>query len=540
MSLLAIQGVLFLCPMGCGITSDLQNYAQILETGRHPELFAADPLVHLLPRDPGVPNLLTMLAELFPADTAALSLILAGGPALFCQLFGWYVCATIFFRQSSLAAILSLVCSITWYWCFGTYWGAAHAEPLPRIFYNALWPFLLLCACKGLDKTWPRLVLCLITGCSVFVHSVSAFMCGGIFLAIFFLVPAHGWKKGHLLHHLASTAACVLLFALPVLCFLSLHVPLESPLPGAWNLMRATYAQRFAEDWNSVWPDLFSCLQHYSTQIPLLPAGLAAMLLLYRQRHSLPDDCRSLARLLPLMPVGMAAVCLACALEMTLAPHLGRMPMSQEILRGTRFLVPVCLLAITCVLSLYWRRLPGWCGWLTAFALMLGILLLSPDKMMVAARCSLGQTLGLPVEQTAARLHTGNALELEALQAIERMVPHSEPVFTPDNALSVRYVARHPLHPVHKDGNILYYARDYALATQWLREQQALAAGQELTAVWQSTETQWLLVRTKTWATQHRGSSSLPVFANRDWLLFHKEAVPDMSPDTVQATDAGS
>ena len=45
-----------------------------------------------------------------------------------------------------------------------------------------------------------------------------------------------------------------------------------------------------------------------------------------------------------------------CALEMWLARHLGRQNMSQEILRGTRFLVPLSWLLLTCLLSLYWRR----------------------------------------------------------------------------------------------------------------------------------------------------------------------------------------
>ena len=36
----AVQGILLLCPMGCGINTDLQNYAQVLEVSRNPAPFA--------------------------------------------------------------------------------------------------------------------------------------------------------------------------------------------------------------------------------------------------------------------------------------------------------------------------------------------------------------------------------------------------------------------------------------------------------------------------------------------------------------------
>ena len=41
-------------------------------------------------------------------------------------------------------ALLAAVGSITYYWAFGTYWGACHEQALPRIFFNALCPFFLL------------------------------------------------------------------------------------------------------------------------------------------------------------------------------------------------------------------------------------------------------------------------------------------------------------------------------------------------------------------------------------------------------------
>ena len=353
----SVQGILLLCPMGCGINTDLQNYAQVLEVSRNQAPFAADPLVSYLPHDPGLPNLLTMLAGLFPAETTAISLVLAGGLAIFMQLFCWYVCGRILFKQASLAVLLTILSSITWYWCFGTYWGATHEEAVPRIFFNALWPFLLLLACRGRESFRPRYLCCLLAGLGVFVHSVSAFMCSGVFLTLFFLLPVGGWRN-HILRHLASTALCVVLVALPILAFLSLRVSLEAPVPGSYNLVRTIFATRFAADWGNVWGSLLNQIQLFSTTTPLIPLALAAMVLLFLKRRELPESSRELATILPLMLVGIGAVCLVCSLEMALAPRLGRMSMGQEILRGTRFVIPVCLVALTCALSLPWTRLP--------------------------------------------------------------------------------------------------------------------------------------------------------------------------------------
>lgn len=521
----AVEGILLLCPMGCGINTDLQNYAQVLEVSRNQAFFAADPLIHYLPNDPGLPNLLTMLAGLFPADNTAISLVLAGGLAIFAQLVCWYACGRILFGQAGLAILLTLLSSITWYWCFGTYWGATHEEAVPRIFFNALWAFLLLLSCKGLEKNWPRYLCCFLTGIGVFVHSVSAFMCGGMFLTLFFLLPVGGWKH-NVLRHLASTLLCVVLLALPILVFLGMRVTLEPPLPGSYNLVRTIFAARFSEDWGNVWGRLFDQILFFSTTTPLIPLALAAMVLLFLKRNELPKSCRPLATVLPLMLIGVAAVCLVCSFEMTLAPRLGRMSMGQEILRGTRFIIPVCLVAITCGLFLFWRRLPRWSSTGLVLAATLVLLCLSPDKMVLAARYYVCQALNLPAQGAAERMRMTNEAELDALLAIKRLVPKNEPMFSPDNTLSVRYVIRHPLHPVHKDGIILYYARDYALAWQWLWEQEAFARNDSLSSIWTSTRTKWMLVRKNTLAKRGSEICLVPVYENSDWLLFGREHVP--------------
>ena len=142
--------------------------------------------------------------------------------------------------------------------------------------------------------------------------------------------------------------------------------------------------------------------------------------------------------------------------------------------------------------------------------------------MVLAARYYVCQTLHLPAQVAAEQMRVTNARELDALWAIKRLVPKNEPIFSPDNALSVRYVLRHPLHPVHKDGIILYYARDYALAWQWLREQEAFERDDSLDSIWRSTRTKWMLVSKKTLSQRGAELSLAPVYENRDWALLHR------------------
>ena len=66
-SLAALKGTLQLSPLGAGIDTDLQNYAQILEAARYPAAFAADPIARLFVHDPGVPNLIKRAVKPLPS-----------------------------------------------------------------------------------------------------------------------------------------------------------------------------------------------------------------------------------------------------------------------------------------------------------------------------------------------------------------------------------------------------------------------------------------------------------------------------------------
>lgn len=526
-SLAALKGTLQLSPLGAGIDTDLQNYAQILEAARYPAAFAADPIARLFVHDPGVPNLMTDLAGLFSSSAnAAVAILKAGAIALWLHLLSWYALGRYLWGRASLATLLSLACSITFYWAYGTYWGATQAEPVPRVFFNSCLALFIGLALPALKSYGTRLLLAALLGASIFVHSVSALMAGAMFLTSFLLLPCQ--KEGshfNFVRHLLQTLGCTLIYFVPVACFLSWRVPVAQPSALDLALLEQVRALRFANNWQDVWGSLFAVLAQYTYKIPLLSVGVLFLVFLLCKKDLLPRRIQPLPKLLLVLIIGVAAGCLACFVEMQLAFALGRQPMSQEMLRGTRFLIPLCLLSITCLVNIGWRKLPRIVAACAVVAGTLALFLLSQDRQVMAARYYLTSVCHLESEASALRDQQRNRLEVEAMQAIDRLVPQNESIFAPDDTMAVRYIARHPLQAVHKDGNIIYYARDIALARTWLREQKMLAARPDnIISVWFESDARWLLVRKsgRYWPALVQNQMFGVVFDNADWQLLSR------------------
>lgn len=100
-----------------------------------------------------MPNLLTALAGLLPdGDNAATDMLRVGALGVFLHSLAYYILGRCLFRSPSLAALLSILMSIAVHWSFGTFWGSMRSDPVPRIFYADLWPFLLLLACAAVKR----------------------------------------------------------------------------------------------------------------------------------------------------------------------------------------------------------------------------------------------------------------------------------------------------------------------------------------------------------------------------------------------------
>ena len=414
--------------------------------------------------------------------------------------------------------------SIAVHWSFGTFWGSMRSDPVPRIFYADLWPFLLLLACAAVKRPSLQPVVMFLSGCAMLVHTVSALMGGAMFFMAFFLL----WRDRGLWRHAGLSLLNLLIFAVPVVIYLKVFLA-DTPAPPVEyaGLFAEVRALRYSKDWHDVWQSLADISRYYTFPVPLFPAAAVAAAILFKKRQQLAGPVRTLLRLMPGMVLGIAGGCVLCALEMWLARHLGRQNMSQEILRGTRFLVPLSWLLLTCLLSLYWQGLAPLLRRGLVILLAVVLLSLGQGKQVVAARHALADMTGLGwLDTEEARRIKAHSLGLrDALQALRAQAGPEELVFTDGDCMAVRFAARMPMLPVHKDGNVIYYAADPDMARRWLAMQHRMAADATgYMEVWRTEQAALLLTR----HVEHKAlllRYGALLFENEDWLLLRRSPV---------------
>ena len=482
----AFCGVQELSPGGICMDSDLQNYTQILAQQLDPSAFAADPVAPDFAFFPGVPNLLTILAGwLALGDGAVAGIFRAGALTIWIHLAGFYLLGHWLFKSRGLAVMLTVLMSITVYWGFGTFWGATHADPVPRVLYAGLcFPLWLWLGCKAMRKAWLRPCLLLLTGCSIGVHSVSAITCAAMFLMAFLLSPGTRTCPGNLLH----TLLCALAFLATAMPLLKLLAGGHAMPTSSQNLalLKEVWQAMGTRNWTTPWPTLGRTLLHYTTGEPILSAGVACFAAAWIFRDRLPAQARTLLSMLPGFILGLAGMLALCLAEMHLAPRLGYSPMSQELFRGTRLLVPLVWLSAVMLASCFWNRLPALFRTAIPAIACIAVFLVSQDKQCLAARHELSSTLHIHALEPArfaerATMAQGYRNALEALKAHSQS---SDLVYTDASDLAVRYYAHRPLAATYKDGWLLYYARDMRLAKPWLAEFtiRKTIAGKDITA----------------------------------------------------------
>ncbi|MDE5833395.1 MAG: translation initiation factor 2, partial [Desulfovibrio sp.] len=210
---LAMRGILEISADGAALDSDLQTYAQGMTAERYPELFAADPALNARTEANSIPNLERYLADkLAPDDNFAAGLLRAGAFAIFFFYAGWYAFGRRLLKYPSLAAALALCCGVTFWVGWGTFWGVLHSDPVPRTFFAAIFPFLLVFLLAALRVAWLRPLCMLATGLCMWVHGVSALNCGAMFFAAFLFIKP---PNQTLPNHINNCALALIAFAAP-------------------------------------------------------------------------------------------------------------------------------------------------------------------------------------------------------------------------------------------------------------------------------------------------------------------------------------
>ena len=146
--------------------------------------------------------------------------------------------------------------------------------------------------------------------------------------------------------------------------------------------------------------------------------------------------------------------------------------------------------------KLWLRLLAALAACAVLFALCL--CLFAQDKQVLAARHHAARTTGVAWLDTAEgqKKAKDGALQMEALTALQRNIRPGELVFSDSEFMAVRYAAHCPMAPGFKDGNIINYAKEPAIARRWVEMQRVMASSpQGWIAVWKDGEAPLLLTR---------------------------------------------
>lgn len=513
-SLLILKGIALLSAGGAVLDSDLQTYAQGMAGQAMPWLFASDAAINSASPANSIPTLERWLASLLAPENAwATGLLRAGCIAIFVFYCGWYLLGRWLYRSPALATLLALTCGITIWVGWGTFWGVAHSDPVPRVFFAALLPFILLLFFTGISHALARPLAALACGLAMWVHGVSALNCGAMLLFCYLLVPAQGMKIGP---HLCLFAFSTLLFLTPTLIFLSPSLSQTRNFTvEELSVFKKVFELRWAEDFGHFARRLAAFFSIKSQTLPVLVGGLAGWLaILYKGSPRV----RILLKAAPCFAAGLFSISLFSWLESSYAPELGRLPMGHELVRGLRFLIPISwLLMIGGFGSLFGK----WIRRIVLLAIIVVSIVLPQDRQHQAAILGAELIAGIqPDKNLRSQIEQANKLAQLFAEA-GKIIPEGEAVYAPVDAMQLRYLSLRPLAHSFKDGYIFFYNKDLQGSRRWLELETAAREKDGIFKAWEKSKAPWLLCPEELWPAKASQEASIRL-NSAGWLLIHR------------------
>lgn len=490
-TILVWLGIQPMSGMGAVLDSDLGTYAQGMAAEAWPGLFATDAALATASEASGIPNLERLVGGwLAPDGNFALGLLRAGALAIFVFYSGWYILGRWLCKSPALAASLSLLMGLTIWIGWGTFWGVAHSDPIPRVFFAAIFPFILLLAMKAVEQAALRPLAMLAAGCAMWVHGISALNCGAMIFMAFLCLKPENWR---LSLHVFNLFFCLFAFFTPVLIFLWPSLSQSQKFsPGDMALFQEFFELRWHEDYSGFGERMLRFLNPFSFLGLLCGCALAGWLT-SRARGNARE--KIFCRMLPPCLAALGLVAAFCWLEGRLAPGMGRLPMGHELVRGLRFLVPLAWICVVCgagcLLGRFQRRL--------ALLIVAAILLtFTVDRQYMAAHFALARLTGIqtPLAKTALKVAEAAENYRAMLEAVKKIVPPGEPVYSPGDDMALRYYAKRPISHAFKDGYIFFYNKDLAGARRWLHLEKLARSGPDGPFLaWRESGAPWYLAR---------------------------------------------
>ena len=509
-TILGLWGLTLLSSNGLRISGDLCCYAQNLAADLQRGAFTLDPLLSGVTPANSIPSLQSTLAALFsPGGNVAVGLFRAAAVGVFFHYVGYYYLGRRLLEKPLAAALLSLLMGVTAWVSFGTYWGFGSGDVTPRVFFAALFPLLLLGTLSALDKPCLRPLVLFVSGCGMYLHSISSLVASCMLFTVFFFRRPAGQS---LVRHMALLALSLALWSIPT--FLFLHGSLEKHFtPAELEMFQQVFLRRFLEDQGGLWSRLAGHFLPGSDSFPLVLGGIAGYFI--TRRFGTPPMKR-VTSLVPVLLLGLALVMVLSISETYIAHRLQRLPMGQELPRGIRFMIPLCWLMISCAFSCFWNRFPRISA-AVAVVVIIGVLGFDQGRWAVGVRFGARELLGMEHTQREQTTLQRGASYREALEAVCTLVPPDAPIFAEPDAMAVRYVLFRPLAYSFKDGSSYLYNQDAQGAARWLALTH-IRDTEGLPAAWKASGAQWILSRWNKSGAEISKVGSI-VWTNKHWFI---------------------
>lgn len=519
---LTIIGNMELSAQGVLIDADLQTYAQGMagESGR--EFFQADPVLGVPSPVNSLPNLQRFLAAFLAPEFGlpdhnqknwAAGLLRAGALAIFCFYAFWYALGRYIFKSPALAAILSLCSGVTVWVGWGTFWGVTHSDPVPRVFFAAIMPLLLILLFKALQKTWLRPVTMFCSGLCMWIHSFSAVNFGAMaFMVFLFIKP----KNLNFREQIFNLILCLIFFSAPVMLFLWPSLTQKAQLTyDDLTLFREVLTTRWKEDFFNMGPRILAYFSWKSQAFPVFIFGIIGWFIV---RLLGTDREKLVAKIYPPAILGLACVTFFCWLESSYASNFGRVPMGHELVRGLRFLIPLAWIMMVagagCILGAWLRRFL-----LTGIIILLCFL--TTDKQFIGAKYAIAKETGWPIAQEAAPIIKEAQEQKKLFEMVKQIVPEGQAVFAWGEAMPIRYISFRPLSYSFKDGYVFFYNKDRDGSRKWLENYAQSRSPAGFIEAWKKSDAPWLLCPSN-WNKNEIIKSGQIIKEEYGWVLVKK------------------
>lgn len=448
------------------LSGDAANIAGFAAARAHPERFREDYLLSDPKRFAFYGAVHVPMTQLLARHTGdfGTAFLLPLGLHVALQGFGFYLLGRALWNRRDWALVMACALLLPSGAAigerFGEFWGV-FVDPLPRVTFQALLPFVLALAVRTRDRTgaWPAVMV--LAGLLMYVHPVSAPVWMVAIWAGLWSCAAQESRRARFLRMLALGLLSVGV-ALPVLVrYMANHEHgVRADAVQVREIMAYRFIAGFAEPGRTVCLELAGAVRR-----GVIPVALLASLVVLRIGS--PEDRARLRLVL----VWCAAVLLLCALspmvDNAIARARGASPLQVDLVRGLRYLTPLCVILGLWPMVLADHGRPARrlaCTLLAALVLFVGV----RSKGGLFARFVLDELQALARGRIDTRVGEHEPARLMTLAVREKMGPGESVLVMSQqmSPLAIRYSALRSVAWSRKDGGALAYA-DHDRLKHW-------------------------------------------------------------------------